>query len=129
MWITPKTADQALRAEVRGVEYGHHVMVQPNGSFRVRRASIDAEQTHHEVSYAALGMQYIVGFQCSCPAGLNGKLCWAMAAVGRRLEREGIAVWDNGRWYATEQGLTRAREAAAQAQPADPFEGLDNAAY
>lgn len=97
-----KPLPYAIRAEVRAVEEGHK-------SWKV------AEDTYEVVSDSTPGLRHRVTRQgeapgawiimtCTCPAGQHATArregasrmvpCKHAALVGRRLEREGVAVWN-----------------------------------
>lgn len=125
----PTPAQTNLAAETRAVEAGHRAFVQPGGWIRV------TSDTHGD-----LGKSYHVEFtgspgapiRFSCrPEGACAYLddhkaasarpgivpCMHSALAARRLEREGLAVFD-------ETGLWRDAREFVSRQPADPFEGL-----
>ena len=87
-----------LAAEIRAVEEGHNARVLPDGSILVKAES-------HPGSYRVVirGIDGgILRFGCSCRSGQYRTAlpvpCKHAALAARRLEREGLARWDDGSW-------------------------------
>lgn len=101
-----------IAAEARAVEAGAYAIMQEDGSFRVR--SFSRADVRHIVHPEIVKMveDWAVRFRCSCESGTSrpGELvpCQHAALVGRRLERDGWAVWRGGYWYATDKALEQA---------------------
>jgi uncharacterized Zn finger protein len=100
-----------LAAEARAVEQGHVARADGLRSYRVRSDTVEGSW---RVEWRPLG-EWIL-FACTCPAGVNHTFCKHVALVGRRLERDRIAVWRDGWWWL--------RESECHPMPADIFEGL-----
>jgi hypothetical protein len=87
-----------LAAEIRAVEEGHNARVLPDGSILVKAES-------HPGSYRVTirGIDHgILRFGCECRSGQYRTAlpvpCKHAALAARRLEREGLARWDDGSW-------------------------------
>jgi hypothetical protein len=85
-----------LAAEIRAVEEGHNARVLPDGSILVKSES-------HPGSYrvSIRGMvDGVLRFGCTCRSGEYRSAlpvpCKHAALAARRLEREGLARWDDG---------------------------------
>jgi hypothetical protein len=96
-----------LAAEIRAVEEGHNARVRPDGSILVKAES-------HPGSYrvAIRGVDGgVLRFGCSCRSGeYRTSLpvpCKHAAVAARRLEREGLARWDDGLWRLRERAQVR----------------------
>jgi hypothetical protein len=96
-----------LAAEIRAVEEGHNARVLPDGSVLVKAES-------HPGSYrvALRGIDDgTLWFACSCRSGeYRTSLpvpCKHAAVAARRLEREGLARWDDGLWRLRERAQVR----------------------
>jgi len=87
-----------LAAEIRAVEEGHNARVLPDGSILVKSDS-------QAVSYRVFIRDIADGtlwFGCTCRSGqFRTSLpipCKHAALAARRLEREGLARWQDGTW-------------------------------
>ena len=96
-----------LAAEIRAVEEGHNARVLPDGSVLVKAES-------HPGSYRVAIRRVDDGtlwFTCSCRSGeYRTSLpvpCKHAAVAARRLEREGLARWDDGLWRLRERAQVR----------------------
>jgi len=96
-----------LAAEVRAVEEGHNARVLPDGSILVKAES-------HTGSYhvAIRGVRDgVLRFGCTCRSGeYRASLpvpCKHAALAARRLEREGLARWDDGHWRLRDRAQVR----------------------
>jgi hypothetical protein len=96
-----------LAAEIRAVSEGHNARVMPDGSVLVKAES-------HPGNYRVLirGVDGgTVWFGCSCRSGeYRASLpvpCKHAALAARRLEREGLARWDDGLWRLREGAQVR----------------------
>ena len=92
-----------LAAEIRAVEEGHNARVLPDGSILVKAES-------HPGSYrvSIRGMvDGVLRFGCTCRSGEYRSAlpvpCKHAAVAARRLEREGLARWDDGSWRLRER--------------------------
>jgi hypothetical protein len=92
-----------LAAEIRAVEEGHNARVLPDGSILVKSES-------HPGSYrvSIRGMvDGVLRFGCTCRSGEYRSAlpvpCKHAALAARRLEREGLARWDDGNWRLRER--------------------------
>lgn len=113
-----------FNCEVRAVEEAGYAFVQPGGSCNVKSTSGDETYSVRFVGLVSGGIHFV----CTCKSGQNrGHLpvpCKHAARVGRRLVREGIAVWENGLFNIAPK-LQAEAEARAEAKvPEDVFEGL-----
>jgi hypothetical protein len=96
-----------LAAEIRAVEEGHNARVLADGSILVKAES-------HPGSYRVTirGIDDgLLRFGCSCRSGeYRAALpipCKHAALAARRLEREGLARWDDGAWRLRERAQVR----------------------
>jgi hypothetical protein len=96
-----------LAAEIRAVEEGHNARVLPDGSILVKAES-------HPGSYRVVLRKLDEGylwFGCSCRSGeYRTSLpipCKHAALAARRLEREGLARWEDGTWRLRERAQVR----------------------
>jgi hypothetical protein len=96
-----------LAAEIRAVEEGHNARVLPDGSILVKAES-------HPGSYRVTirGVDDgVLRFGCTCRAGEYRTAlpvpCKHAALAGRRLEREGLARWEDGSWRLPERVQAR----------------------
>jgi hypothetical protein len=96
-----------LAAEIRAVEEGHNARVLPDGSILVKAES-------HPGSYRVMlrGLdEGVLWFGCSCRSGeYRTSLpvpCKHAALAARRLEREGLARWEDGVWRLRERAQVR----------------------
>lgn len=92
-----------LAAEIRAVEEGHNARVLPDGSILVKAES-------HPGSYrvSIRGMvDGVLRFGCTCRSGEYRSAlpvpCKHAALAARRLEREGLARWEDGSWRLRER--------------------------
>lgn len=123
-----KTQKQmAFGSEQRAVEEGHRAFVQPDASFRV--VSDIHPGTSYNVTYFVVPTLTLIHFHCTCKAGEHRPHvpvpCKHSALVGRRLEREGYALWRDGEWYASDKAFDLAASMETERDvPSDPFVGL-----
>jgi hypothetical protein len=96
-----------LAAEIRAVEEGHNARVLPDGSILVKAES-------HPGSYRVAIRSIVDGvlrFGCTCRSGEYRNAlpvpCKHAALAARRLEREGLARWDDGSWRLRERAQVR----------------------
>jgi hypothetical protein len=96
-----------LAAEIRAVEEGHNARVLPDGSILVKAES-------HPGSYRVTirGIDHgILRFGCDCRSGQYRTAlpvpCKHAALAARRLEREGLARWDDGSWRLRDRAQVR----------------------
>jgi hypothetical protein len=96
-----------IAAEIRAVEEGHNARVLPDGSILVKAES-------HPGSYRVAMRGIVDGvlrFGCTCRSGeYRGAVpvpCKHAALAARRLEREGLASWDDGNWRLRERAQVR----------------------
>lgn len=102
-----------LDAEARAVEEGHRAFVQPGGSIKV------VSDTQRDKSYNVTFEVEVGGFihfYCDCRGGeCRPHLlipCKHSALAGRRLEREGLAIWHNGQFEVTPNLLSERTQEA-----------------
>ena len=113
-----------LAAEIRAVEEGHNARVLPDGSVLVKSES---QPGSYRVAIRRIAGG-VLWFGCTCRSGeYRTSLpipCKHAALAARRLEREGLARWDDGTWRLHERaqlrgarlllsGTVRSRSAAA----------------
>jgi hypothetical protein len=121
-----------LAAEIRAVEEGHNARVLPDGSILVKAES-------HPGSYRVVLRKIDDGylwFGCSCRSGEYRTWlpvpCKHAALAARRLEREGLARWEDGTWrlreWAQVRGARLLLAGTVQRRPALDAPGLDDAA-
>jgi hypothetical protein len=96
-----------LAAEIRAVEEGHNARVLPDGSILVKAES-------HPGSYRVTirGLDHgVLRFGCDCRSGQYRTAlpvpCKHAALAARRLEREGLAHWDDGSWRLRDRAQVR----------------------
>ena len=96
-----------LAAEVRAVEEGHNARVLPDGSILVKAESHPGS---YRVSVRGID-QGVLRFGCTCRSGEYRTAlpvpCKHAALAARRLEREGLARWDDGRWRLRDRAQVR----------------------
>jgi SWIM zinc finger len=96
-----------LAAEVRAVEEGHNARVLPDGSVLVKAESAPGS---YRVTVRAVD-DGILRLGCTCRSGEYRRAlpvpCKHAALAARRLEREGIARWDDGRWRLRDRAQAR----------------------
>ena len=96
-----------LAAEIRAVEEGHTARVLPDGSILVKAESHPGS---YRVSIRGID-DGVLRFGCTCRSGeYRSSLpvpCKHAAVAARRLEREGLARWDDGRWRLRERAQVR----------------------
>jgi hypothetical protein len=96
-----------LAAEVRAVEEGHNARVLPDGSILVKAESHPGS---YRVSIRGID-QDVLRFGCTCRSGEYRTAlpvpCKHAALAARRLEREGLARWDDGRWRLRDRAQVR----------------------
>jgi hypothetical protein len=121
-----------LAAEIRAVEEGHNARVLPDGSILVKAES-------HPGSYRVVLRKLdegVLWFGCSCRSGeYRTSLpvpCKHAALAARRLEREGLARWEDGFWRLRERAQVRGTRLllarTAQRRPALVPPGMADAA-
>ena len=96
-----------LAAEIRAVEEGHNARVLPDGSILVKAES-------NPGSYRVFIRRVADGvlwFACTCRSGQYRTSlpvpCKHAALAARRLEREGLARWQDGGWRLRERAQVR----------------------
>jgi hypothetical protein len=103
----PWHAAYALAAEVRAVEGGHHARVLPDGAVLVKS---DSQPGSHRVWIRGVRDGTLL-LGCTCPSGSHRASfpipCKHAALAGRRLEREGLARWQDGTWRLRERAQVR----------------------
>jgi hypothetical protein len=96
-----------LAAEIRAVEEGHNARVLPDGSVLVKAESRPGS---YRVVLRAIA-DGVLWFGCSCRSGeYRASLpvpCKHAAVAARRLEREGLARWEDGSWRLRERAQVR----------------------
>jgi hypothetical protein len=96
-----------LAAEVRAVEEGHNARVLPDGSILVKAESHPGS---YRVSIRGIA-DGVLRFGCTCRSGTYRTSlpvpCKHAALAARRLEREGLARWDDGRWRLRDRAQVR----------------------
>jgi hypothetical protein len=96
-----------LAAEIRAVEEGHNARVLPDGSILVKAESNPGS---YRVSVRGID-DGVLRFGCSCPSGEYRAWlpipCKHAALAARRLEREGLARWEDGTWRLRERAQVR----------------------
>jgi hypothetical protein len=104
---TERRSLYGLAAEVRAVEEGHNARVLPDGSVLVKSES-------HPGSYRVVlrGIaDGVLRFACSCRSGTYRTSlpvpCKHAAVAARRLEREGLARWEDGTWRLRDRAQVR----------------------
>jgi hypothetical protein len=96
-----------LAAEVRAVEEGHNARVLPDGSVLVK-----AESKPGSYRVSIRGVQDgVLRLGCTCRSGAYRTSlpvpCKHAAVAARRLEREGLASWEDGVWRLRERAQAR----------------------
>jgi hypothetical protein len=96
-----------LAAEIRAVEEGHNARVLPDGSILVK-----AESNPGSYQVTIRGVDRgVLRFGCSCRSGrYRTELpvpCKHAALAARRLEREGLARWEDGSWRLRDRAQVR----------------------
>jgi hypothetical protein len=96
-----------LAAEIRAVEEGHNARVLADGSVLVK-----AESNPGSYRVTIRGIDDgVLRFGCSCRSGEYRSAlpvpCKHAALAARRLEREGLARWDDGTWRLRERAQVR----------------------
>jgi hypothetical protein len=96
-----------LAAEIRAVEEGHNARVLPDGSVLVK-----AESRPGSYRVTLRGVDDgVLRFGCSCRSGeYRTSLpvpCKHAAVAARRLEREGLAGWEDGSWRLRDRAQVR----------------------
>jgi hypothetical protein len=96
-----------LAAEIRAVEEGHNARVLPDGSILVKS---DSRAGSYRVSIRGVASG-VLWFGCTCRSGeYRTSLpipCKHAALAARRLEREGLARWEDGTWRLRERAQAR----------------------
>ena len=96
-----------LAAEIRAVEEGHNARVLSDGSILVKAESHPGS---YRVSIRGID-DGVLRFGCTCRSGeYRSSLpvpCKHAAVAARRLEREGLARWDDGSWRLRERAQIR----------------------
>lgn len=129
--------ERNVGAESRAVEEGHRAQVQPGGWVKV------VSDTHGDIGKwfhveFVTHIDGLISFSCrpegpkaykddhlAASAAPGTVPCKHAALAARRLEREGLARYDNhGRWVVDESLLDWIRAKIEAMQPADPFEGF-----
>jgi hypothetical protein len=96
-----------LAAEIRAIEEGHNARVLPDGSILVKAES---QPGSYRVLLRGVA-DGVLWFRCSCRSGeYRTSLpvpCKHAALAARRLEREGLARWEDGSWRLRERAQVR----------------------
>jgi hypothetical protein len=96
-----------LAAEIRAVEEGHNARVLPDGSILVKS---DSQPGSYRVSLRRVAGG-VLWFACTCRSGEYRTAlpvpCKHAALAARRLEREGLARWEDGSWRLRERAQVR----------------------
>ena len=96
-----------LAAEIRAVEEGHNARVLPDGSVLVKAESRPGS---YRVTLRGID-DGVLRFGCSCRSGeYRTSLpipCKHAAVAARRLEREGLARWEDGSWRLRDRAQVR----------------------
>jgi hypothetical protein len=104
---TERRSLYGLAAEVRAVEEGHNARVLPDGSVLVKSESHPG--SHRVVLRGVTGG--VLRFGCSCRSGTYRTTlpvpCKHAAVAARRLEREGLARWEDGTWRLRDRAQVR----------------------
>jgi hypothetical protein len=104
---TERRALYGLAAEVRAVEEGHNARVLPDGSVLVKSESSPGS---YRVVLRGIA-DGVLRFGCSCRSGTYRTSlpvpCKHAAVAARRLEREGLARWENGSWRLRDRAQVR----------------------
>ena len=94
-------------AEIRAVEEGHNARVLPDGSVLVKAESRPGS---YRVTLRGID-DGVLRFGCSCRSGeYRTSLpvpCEHAAVAARRLEREGLARWEDGSWRLRDRAQVR----------------------
>jgi hypothetical protein len=97
-----------LAAEIRAVSEGHNARVMPDGSVLVKAES---HPGNYRVFIRGIDGGGTLWFGCCCRSGgYRASLpvpCKHAALAARRLEREGLARWDDGLWRLRERAQVR----------------------
>ena len=100
-------AAYAIACEARGLREGHRARALGDGSLLVKPSSGDGS---YRVRVAGVRDGLLV-LRCTCPSGdYRARLavpCKHAALAARRLEREGLARWDDGRWRLRDHAQVR----------------------
>jgi hypothetical protein len=103
----PWHAAYGLAAEVRAVEGGHNARVLPDGSVLVKS---DSQPGSYRVWIRGVRDGTLL-LGCTCRSGIHRASfpipCKHAALAGRRLEREGLARWQDGTWRLRERAQVR----------------------
>jgi hypothetical protein len=103
----PWHAAYGLAAEVRAVEGGHNARVLPDGSVLVKS---DSQPGSYRVWIRGVRDGTLL-LGCTCLSGTHRASfpvpCKHAALAGRRLEREGLAHWQDGSWRLRERAQVR----------------------
>jgi hypothetical protein len=104
---TERRSLYGLAAEVRAVEEGHNARVLPDGSVLVKSESHPGS---HRVVLRGM-TDGVLRFGCSCRSGTYRTTlpvpCKHAAVAARRLEREGLARWEDGTWRLRDRAQVR----------------------
>jgi hypothetical protein len=104
---TERRSLYGLAAEVRAVEEGHNARVLPDGSVLVKSESHPGS---HQVVLRGI-TDGVLRFGCSCRSGTYRATlpvpCKHAAVAARRLEREGLARWEDGTWRLRDRAQVR----------------------
>ena len=96
-----------LAAEIRAVEEGHNARVLADGSVLVKAES---NPDSYRVTIGGIDGG-VLRFGCSCRSGEYRSAlpvpCKHAALAARRLEREGLARWEDGSWRLRERAQVR----------------------
>ena len=104
---TERRSLYGLAAEVRAVEEGHNARVLPDGSVLVKSESHPGS---HRVVLRGIA-NGVLRFGCTCRSGTYRTSlpvpCKHAAVAARRLEREGLARWEDGTWRLRDRAQVR----------------------
>ena len=104
---TERRSLYGLAAEVRAVEEGHNARVLPDGSVLVKSESSPGS---YRVVLRGIA-DGVLRFGCSCRSGTYRTdlpvPCKHAAVAARRLEREGLARWEDGSWRLRDRAQVR----------------------
>lgn len=104
------------RIEAKGIKIGAYAWRNPNGTFHVRSATRPGLKHDQMPVYLPTGA---IRIECGCEGGEAFKWaltpCWHSTRVGRRLEREKVAIRGFGGWHL--------RDPRAEVIPGDPTPG------
>lgn len=96
-----------LAAEARAVESGLRAHSNGDGTFRVQSTTRPGQWWTVEIGMWKSPLGWRLKFGCTCEGGTSRPAealpCLHSAAVGRSLERRGLARWAGGLWEPTDK--------------------------